>query len=90
MFNAFFNGLECTLGEIRDKQLIPLRAQLLVKGHFTSCCLCCDVHFRADGLAFSAACTACLLLASISGSPLSLKMVETSIPSPSKQLKGLC
>lgn len=43
MFNAFFNGLECTLGEIRDKQLIPLRAQLLVKGHFTSCCLCCAV-----------------------------------------------
>lgn len=39
---------------------------------------------------FSAAWAARLLFGSISGSPLSLKMLETSFPSQSKQLKGLC
>lgn len=87
MFNALFNGLECTLSEIRDNQLIPLRAQLSQSAlHKLSSLLCCDMHFSADGLAFSAACTACLLLVSISGSRLSLKMVEKH--SFSKQAAG--
>lgn len=43
VFNALFNSLECTLIVIRDNQLIPLKAQLVVKGHFTSCPLSCAV-----------------------------------------------
>lgn len=68
------------------------RAQLLFRGTFTSCRLFYAVMCVSGLMAwlFSAAWVARLLLGSVSGSPLSLKMLETSFPSQRKQLKGLC
>lgn len=82
MFNALLNGLErdglisARLGTTSEGTADSQRAL-----HKLSSILCCDVHFRADGLAFSATLTVCLLLALISGIPLSLKMLDTNAAS---------
>jgi len=97
MFSVFINGLERTLSELVDHT--RLGANSWYTGGHSSIqrdlhellpVLCCDVHFGADGLTFLCCLGCSFLLGSTSGSPLSLTMFETSFPSQSKQLKGLC